>query len=159
MSDQQVTEDTNPCIADAANLVVKLLHEQGMFLLDIREAVRALKPASFADQAAAAIGSRGLQREPALDTAEARIELQKSVVARGYQSGDGSLMASLYAANRRQLAEVDRLQTKVADQALTIATLKDELAQTRHLLSEERALTAATVGQVPTPLNLAQSGK
>jgi hypothetical protein len=42
--------------------------------------------------------------------------------------------------------KVERLQAVVGDQALTIATLKDELAQTRHLLEEERALTAATVG-------------
>lgn len=116
-------------------------------LQDILEAVRALKPAPL--------------QYDALDSAEAHIELQKSVVARGYQSGDGALMASLYAANKRQLAEVERLQKVVADQALTIATLRDtvgkqtsdfeklraELAETKHLLEEERALTAATVGE------------
>ena len=90
-------------------------------------------------------------------------------------------------ADRARLsAEVERLQSVVADQALTIGVLKDEnaairksigdgdygptaaelqrfrdrepevtrlraeLAETKHLLAEERALTAACAGKVST---------
>jgi hypothetical protein len=121
MSDQDVTEPENPRITDAPETLFGLLSSHRDILLDILEAVRALKPASDP------IPSE-LELQDKLQRAEHLVEMWRGVA---------------------RAKEVERLQKKVADQALTIATLKDELAQTRHLLEEERALTAATTGPKP----------
>lgn len=78
-----------------------------------------------------------------------KVEIARDEYKRAHQvvSDDCELRAQEYAALS---TEARRLQERFADQALTIATLQRELAETKHMLSEERALTAATVGKVTT---------